>query len=54
MTNGTGRLAELKEMLKARCDGRGKALPGYKQNCEMIKAEIARLESDGDERALHG
>ena len=50
----SGRLAELRDMLKARCDSRGKAMPGYAQNIEMIKAEIARLERDGDERALHG
>jgi hypothetical protein len=51
---GEGRIEELKGMLKARTDGKGKSLPGYAQNVKMIEAEIARLERDGDERALHG
>lgn len=38
------RILELKAKLKAR-DGR----QGYKQNCEDIKAEIARLEADDGE-----
>lgn len=49
-----GRLAELRQMLAARTDGRGKALPGYKNNVAMIEAEIKRLEESGDERGLHG
>ena len=54
MAEGTGRLAELRDMLKARVDFKGKALPGYAQNVKLVEAEIARLERDGDERGLHG
>lgn len=48
------RLAELKQMRAARVDMKGKALPGYKNNVEAIDKEIARLEEEGDEDALHG
>lgn len=48
------RFAELRDMLGARLDKKGKPLPGYNKNVEMIRAEIARLEKDGDEEGLHG
>lgn len=37
------RLEQLKAKLRAR-DGQ----PGYQQNCEAIRAEIARLEGKGE------
>lgn len=48
------RIAELKEMRKSRVDMKNKPLPGYKNNVEAIDKEIARLEREGDEEALHG
>lgn len=38
------RLDGLKAKLKARTDGKGKALPGYKENCEQIREHITNLE----------
>jgi ribosomal protein S2 len=40
------RLEQLREMLKARTDAKGRALPGYGTNVEMIRTEIERLEKD--------
>lgn len=43
------RIAQLKDMLSARVDMRGKPLPGFKNNVPLIKAEISRLEAqNGD------
>lgn len=39
------RLEQVRGMLKSRTDMRGKPLPGYKNNVEAVKAEIARLEA---------
>lgn len=40
------RLAQIKDMRKSRVDMKGKALPGYGKNLELVDAEIARLESE--------
>lgn len=39
------RLDGLKIKLKARTDGKGKALQGYKENCEELRRQIGNLES---------
>jgi hypothetical protein len=37
------RLEDLRAKLAARTDPTGKPRPGYKQNCEALRAEINRL-----------
>jgi hypothetical protein len=41
------RLDQVREMRKGRVDLKGKPLPGYKKNVEMLDSEIERLTKAG-------
>jgi hypothetical protein len=38
------RLMQLRAKLEGRTGADGKPIPGYEKNCEMIRAEIERIE----------
>lgn len=40
------RIQQLRDMIKARTDLKGRPLGGYHNNVKMVRAELARLEAE--------